>query len=241
MGGGKIQNRIFAAQFLKHWDMKRIALFILPLLVLVGCKDDSQMEISNTLLNEFDCINFESYGSITFKQGNERSILISGPRKMVKNLDYKVSNGQLLLTSKSSLHFANTDGVHVIITAPDLSRVVLDGAGAFSFNGLNLDHDLYMRCAGACKIRTTDLQCADFTLNYSGVGEFDGLNLRCENVDVSVSGVGKAHLNVECRNNLSVKLGGVGSITVSGTTKHLNLSSDGVGSVNVTGLTVLAE
>lgn len=222
--------------------MKRIALFILPLLVLVGCKDDSQMEVSHDLLNEFDCINFESYGNITFKQGNARTILISGPRKMVKRLRYKVQNGELLIDSKDGVGVVNASSdVRIVISAPDLSRVVLDGAGEFSFNGLNLNHDLYMRCGGACKIRTTDLQCADFTLNYSGVGEFDGLNLRCENVNVSVSGVGKAHLNVECRNNLSVKLDGVGSITVSGTTKHLNLSSDGVGSVNVTGLTVLAE
>lgn len=221
--------------------MKRIALFILPLLVLVGCKDDS-LEVSQDLLNEFDCINFESYGNITFKQGNARTILISGPRKMVKRLRYKVQNGELLIDSKDGVGVVNASSdVRIVISAPDLSRVVLNGAGEFSFNGLNLNHDLYMRCGGACKIRTTDLQCADFTLNYSGVGEFDGLNLRCENVNVSVSGVGKAHLNVECRNNLSVKLDGVGSITVSGTTKHLNLSSDGVGSVNVTGLTVLAE
>lgn len=221
--------------------MKRFALFILPLLVLVGCKDDSQMEISNAL-SDFDCINFESYGKITFKQGNERSILISGSRKMVKRLRYKVQNGELLIDSKGRVGVVNfSSDVRIVITAPDLSRVVLEGAGEFSFNGLNLNHDLYIRCDGACKIRTTDLQCANFTLNCGGVGDFDGLNLRCENIDVSVSGVGKAHLNVECRNNLSVKVDGVGSITVSGTTKHLNLSSDGVGSVNVSGLTVLGE
>lgn len=218
--------------------MKRIALFILPLLALVGCKD-SDIEVNDTPAQRFVGIMTEAYGNITFTQGAEQTIRISGPSKMVKKLSWNVSDTTLIIkTSQNNVGNVNADDVHIFITAPDLSRVVLSGAGSFTSTGLTIDHNLFMRLDGAAKVILTDLQCHDLTIRSSGVGDITGVNLQCENADVQISGVGHANINVVCSNLLTLMLDGVGSITATGSTQELNKSGDGIGNINTKGLNV---
>ncbi|MBQ9470318.1 MAG: DUF2807 domain-containing protein [Bacteroidales bacterium] len=219
--------------------MKSKVILFLALLAFAGCKDDTEVDIRDTL-RSFDCMKSEAYGNIVFMQANESTIHISGSRKMVKRLRYKVQNGELLIDSKDGVGVVNASSdVRIVISVPDISRVVLSGAGSFTAMGVQLNHDLYVRLDGVGKISLSDLQCENFELRSSGVGNFSGLGLQCENADVSVSGVGKAELNVECRNNLTVKADGVGSVYIWGSTQNLTVQEDGVGRVNIDNLVVL--
>lgn len=221
--------------------MKRTAILFLALLAFAGCKDDREMDVMDTFSQSFDAIRVDTYGDVVFMQADSQTIHISGPYKMVKKIDFKVRDGELVVNSASNIGVRGTKKVSIVITAPDIARFDFRGAGIFTCNGLTLNHDLYMLTQGAGDINIADLQCENFNLKFQGVGEFQGVNLQCENIDVNVSGVGSANLNVQCRNTLAVNLSGVGSVSVTGTTKYLDLQHDGVGSVNVKQLTVSGE
>ena len=223
--------------------MKRIALFILPLLAFVGCKDDREMDVMDTFSQSFNAIRVHTYGDVFIMQADSQTIHISGPQKMVKKVDFKVRDGELVVSSALNINIGvgATKNVSIVITAPDIARLDFSGAGDFTCNGLTLNHDLHMLTQGAGDINIADLQCENFNLKFQGAGEFKGVNLQCENIDVNASGVGSANLNVQCRNTLAVNLSGVGSVSVTGTTKYLDLQHDGIGSVNVKQLTVSGE
>ena len=220
--------------------MKRTAILFLALLAFVGCKDDREMDVMDTFSQSFDAIRLDTYGDVFIMQADSQTIHISGPQKMVKKVDFKVRDGELVVSSALNINIGvgATKNVTIVITAPDIARLDFSGAGDFTCNGLTLNHDLHMLTQGAGDINIADLQCENFNLKFQGVGEFKGVNLQCENIDVNASGVGSANLNVQCRNTLAVNLSGVGSVSVTGTTKYLDLQHDGIGSVNVTGLTV---
>ena len=164
----------------------------------------------NESVSQFSSIRFEAVGDVNFEQSSEYSLRIEGPRKFVK-----VKNGELILTYKEQNN--KSKRVKFYITAPDLSRVNMEGVGAF-------------RCE-------KKLEMKDLELNMKGVGSIRIADLECKTLRARMEGVGKINVHVHCV-KLVAKADGVGHMTLSGYARSADVTSDGIGGVNTRNLQV---
>ena len=161
----------------------------------------------NESVSQFSSIRFEAVGDVNFEQSSEYSLRIEGPRKFVEKV--------LILTYKEQNN--KSKRVKFYITAPDLSRVNMEGVGAF-------------RCE-------KKLEMKDLELNMKGVGSIRIADLECKTLRARMEGVGKINVHVHCV-KLVAKADGVGHMTLSGYARSADVTSDGIGGVNTRNLQV---
>ena len=97
------------------------------------------------------------------------------------------------------------------ITAPDLSKVKIDGVGNFDAK--------------------EELKLKNIAFELDGVGNCNVKSLYCDELKLDVDGVGNMKLNVDC-STIKAKVDGVGNITVSGKADAAFFKRDGVGKIN---------
>ena len=174
----------------------------------------------NESVSQFSSIRFEAVGDVNFEQSSEYSLRIEGPRKFVEKVLVKVKNGELILTYKEQNN--KSKRVKFYITAPDLSRVNMEGVGAF-------------RCE-------KKLEMKDLELNMSKGNSFIEkliriADLECKTLRARMEGIGKINVHVHCV-KLVAKADGVGHMTLSGYARSADVTSDGIGGVNTRNLQV---
>ena len=101
------------------------------------------------------------------------------------------------------------------ISAPELSRVDVEGVGSF-------------RCEKKLKLKNLEL-------NMTGVGSINIADLECKTLRARLEGVGKVNVHVNCV-NLIANADGVGHMTLSGYAKTAKITKDGIGGVNTRNL-----
>ena len=121
-----------------------------------------------------------------------------------------MKNGTLVISYKDR-NARNIKNLICYITAPDLSKVKIDGVGNFD--------------------ATEELKLKNIAFELDGVGNCNVKSLYCDELKLDVDGVGNMKLNVDC-STIKAKVDGVGYITVSGKADAAFFKRDGVGKIN---------
>ena len=154
-------------------------IFIVAIAVLLSvafCSLSAQNVSKDYNVDEFSAINLQSVGNIIFTQSAGCSCRLEGPSEFVEKTRVTVKNGTLVISYKDR-NARNIKNLICYITAPDLSKVKIDGVGNFDAKEeLKLKNIAFeLDGVGNCNVKS--LYC-------------DELNVDCSTIKAKVDGVG---------------------------------------------------
>ena len=175
--------------------------------------------ISKTFdFKDFDTIEINGGADVTFNQSSIYEVTVRTQESIFDWLDYKVEGSKLVLQVKDK-RSVRAEVFDIVIQAPELNKVVVNGASDFDIRGLRIDGDL-------------DVQ-------VNGAGDLDFDQIACESLSVQVNGAGDAKLSsLNIRKTLKVEVNGAGDVDITGRAQDVSLDVNGVGDIDATGLKV---
>ena len=178
--------------------------------------------ISKTFdFKDFDTIEINGGADVTFNQSSIYEVTVRTQESIFDWLDYKVEGSKLVLQVKDK-RSVRAEVFDIVIQAPELNKVVVNGASDFDIRGLRIDGDL-------------DVQ-------VNGAGDLDFDQIACESLSVQVNGAGDAKLSsLNIRKTLKVEVNGAGDVDITGRAQDVSLDVNGVGDIDATGLKVDGE
>lgn len=178
-------------------------------------------------LGAFDGIEISGSAAVRFTQGAVDQIAVEGDDS--KSIDVEVSGGTLTIRSHGAWKFWSTRQQVLLVTARQLKRVAISGAGSFHAPEAVRAERLVVAISGSGSVRFDQLdaqslrfaisgagdgsvagQARDLNVAISGKGRFNGEQLASEAAKVSISGVGDAQ--VWSSHDLSIAVTGVGNV-----------------------------
>ena len=202
---------------------------------LSGKRDIVEEELP--AIESFHAVKSDVVANIEYTQSDIVSIRVKGDKKLVENVVVSETDGVLNLSSIKTLNTKGRRRMTVYISSPTLEKIDVDGVGNFTLNGF--------------------MEAETLTINYRGVGNFEGMDLKCGAIKASYRGVGNMMLagttdlfevnsagvgNVEAKElkakDVIVKANGVGKVECYAS-ENIDLSNTGVGSITYYGKPVV--
>lgn len=221
--------------------MKRFALFLLSVLLLVGCGlgDGQLIRGSGKVVREsrpvdgaFTEIVVATSGNLTVIQGEERAIEVEAEENVLPQLTADVRNGTLTLGTKPGAMIQSTKPIRYTVTLPEIERLHVAGSGdiqskeivsealALEIGGSG---DVAVDALSARRLEATIDGSGSITvagevqqeiISINGSGNFKGQELVGENAKVDINGSGTTTLSVG--RQLAANINGSGDIVYYG-------------------------
>lgn len=183
-----------------------------------------------TDLNGVTSIEINIACQLVLVQGSTPNLEIVGEESAIKDVETKIRNGKLIITSDRNNQ--RRKDIVVKIEISDLKELSIGGAVDMkTVKMLDLD-DFKMSISGVGNVEM-GLKANFFKLICSGVGNVD-LDGKCNNMKMNVSGVGNIDATEFEAQNAEVNNSGVGKVNVF-VTNELNATVSGVGSIKYLG------
>ena len=234
--------------------MKR-ALFLMPLFALSACsysaadavKDVQEMDVtgSNDLKDgkaitttaadpgKFTSVSTVGPDDVVVKVGDAFSVSASGSAEALKNLRYKIIDGDLVVGRyKYSWTGGDKDKAVITITAPSITAIATAGSGDVKAERLN-GPKVSLSSAGSGSINVADVETPSLDSDLSGSGNVT-LGGKVDEAKYSIAGSGTVDASKMASSTASVSIAGSGDVnlTASGS---VSASIAGSGDVNVSG------
>lgn len=168
------------------------------------------LEVFNEL--ELNCV-----AAIEYTQGDTCKVVVKGKPGALDKIGVVSQNGVLQVWNQENMT-GNDNKLKIYVTSPDLTRVSMDGVGAFEAED---------------GIVTPGV----LTLEQKGVGAME-VKAKCRTLIYKGKGVGAAELKVDV-DSLFVNAEGIGAVELSGKTTFLQKNRDGIGAIDTEDLEVL--
>ena len=153
--------------------------------------------VSKTLdLKDFDQIVINGHADVDFTQTSGYEVTVKTQENIFEWLDYKVDGTTLIIETKDHREIRATE-YDIVIQAPELKKLTVNGASDFSIDALRMDGDL-------------DVQ-------VNGAGDLDFNRITCNSFTVEVNGAADANLtSIDILKSLTVKVNGAGDVNAKG-------------------------
>src|SRR6266705_2448618 len=214
---------------------KHIWLLAVGLLAFAGCfhmngiKGSGVRKTEKRDVTSFKSIEANGAYEIDVDCQKPLGLEIEGDDNILPLVKTDVRDGVLYLTNPQPYH--TRQPVVLRIAAPNIERIVSNGAG--NFNVSNLKNDAFeLHSTGATSFNASG-QTKSVRIETSGAGKINAGELRAEKANVSISGA--ASVDVFASDQLDVNLSGVGHVSYSGNPKTVNKNINGLGSVSAKG------
>jgi len=201
-------------------------------------------------LSGFNAIHTEGHIEIVFMQGPTYSVKVFGNEKAIDHYTLDVGQTDRRLSIRQHDYDLATDrykagnvpGITVVITAPELEHVDLNGGGDLEIKtDISLESDLSIVLNGDGDFEAKDIEVYDLNIVINGRGDVlfkkavcqgdasillnnEGdmdAKLHCGDARIEVNGEGDVELKVKC-NELTAICNGQGDIELRGECKVLN-------------------
>lgn len=218
--------------------------------------DGDSIDGSGTIVTEtrdvgdFDAIRLTGEGTVVVTEGTAPSLSIMTDDNLLAHIETSVGGNVLDIGTESGIDIDPTDSVRYEVTAPNIEKLTLTGAGDFEMAEVEAD-SFSVVLSGAGDIRIGELSANELdvdipgaggvtisgevtsqTVRLSGAASYEGSQLKSRDAIVSTSGVGSASVWVTGKLDASVT--GVGSIDYHGS-PQVTSSVTGIGSINSRG------
>ena len=172
-------------------------------------------------LKDFDQIVINGHADVDFTQSSTYEVTVRTQENIFEWLDYKVEGTTLVIEAKDHRDVRATT-YDIVIQAPELKKLTVNGATDFNVKGLRMDGDL------------------DVQVNGAGDLDFDGIT--CNSLSIEVNGAADANLtSVDIARKLKVQVNGAGDVDITGSAVDVSLEVNGAGDIDATGLKVSGE
>ena len=170
---------------------------------------------------DFDQIVINGHADVDFTQSSTWEVTVRTQENIFEWLDYKVEGTTLIIEAKNRRDIrANT--YDIVIQAPELKKLTVNGASDFKVKGLRMDGDL------------------DVEIN--GAGDLDFDRITCNSLTLEINGAADADLtSVDILKKLKVQVNGAGDVDITGNAMDVSLEVNGAGDIDATGLKVAGE
>jgi hypothetical protein len=201
----------------------------------------------------FTKVNFKSFGEVFLTQGDACELKIDGSEDLVNNVRVDVADDTLNIRFKSDiadwtgLRWMKEDNhLHYFVTMPAIEMVKMAGAGKMECESLKGDSlELIHTGAGKMTLQGLEYQSLEVdlgglgeivltgnvqsqTVDLSGAGSYQAVDLQSQNAQVLLSGAGSAEVWVE--KSLKATVTGAGSIKYKGS-PTVEQSKTGIGDI----------
>lgn len=233
----------------------------LAALVAAGCsfeaRDGDRIRGSGDIvtdvrpLDDFTRIELAGEGAVVFDEGGDGQIEIDIDDNLLDLIETEVSNETLTITTEPGHDLDPSERITYRLGCPDVTRVVIAGAGSIDLAGCATASELELELGGAGTIVATELRIEqvaatlagagtivlggdadDLGVTASGAGAIEGSNLRSGRVVVDASGV--ADVTVWAVENLTADVSGTGTVRYWGD-PVVDETTSGIGSVTPLG------
>ena len=172
-------------------------------------------------LKDFDQIVINGHADVDFTQSSTYEVTVRTQQNILEWLDYKVQGTTLIIEAKDHRDVRATT-YDVIVQAPLLKKLTVNGATDFTVEGLRMDGDL-------------DVQ-------VNGAGDLDFDRITCNSLSIEVNGAADANLSsIDILKKLKVQVNGAGDVDITGNAVDVSLEVNGAGDIDATGLKVSGE
>ena len=141
-------------------------------------------------VGKFNQIEVDVPCTVRFTQADNAGVKLRVEPNDREKISVTTDNGVLYVrpvkqrTRRGFLTFGDKgwdDDVEVIVSAPDLNKLLINSSGSFkAMNDLHLD-GLDIRCAGSGEVDLKNVECnKSLQVSMDGAGELDMQNLRCK-------------------------------------------------------------
>ncbi|PSR55000.1 DUF2807 domain-containing protein [Adhaeribacter arboris] len=181
--------------------------------------------------------------------GPKESLRLEGDSDLIDKIETPVKNGvlQIKMQKGSERWFGSSKKVTIYITAPNLNKLSVSGAGNVEVKGTvkgdrvttDVSGSGHLSAAVASSSLSSSIsgsggmelqgKADEAHIDISGSGKFEGEDLNTKTAKISVSGSGIASIQAE--ETLNATLSGSGKVTYSGNAK-VNVVKSGSGSVS---------
>lgn len=175
----------------------------------------------------FHAINLVGTLEIEVVAGKAQSVQLVGDAPVFDRVLTTVKDGTLIVDTKFERHTNNH--VKVLVSVPDVSRLVVEGTGAIKATGVANDH-LAIDLPGTGEIKV-DGATGDLKVSVDGTGEVSARKLSAKSALVSMAGTGSA--SITATDTVDATVSGTGSIDIDGHPANVHKHVSGVGSIHV--------
>ena len=170
---------------------------------------------------DFDQIVINGHADVSFTQSDAYEVTVRTQENILEWLDYKVEGTTLVIEAKDKREI-RAEKYDLIIQAPALKKLVVNGASDFNVGGLRSEEGL------------------DIEIN--GAGDLDFDRIQCNSLSLEVNGAADANLtSISVLKDLKVEVNGAGDVKVTGNAQSASFSVNGAGDIDATGLKVAGE
>ncbi|MDH3731794.1 MAG: DUF2807 domain-containing protein [Acidimicrobiia bacterium] len=181
----------------------------------------------------FERVVLAGEGQVLFATGPDGFIEIVTDDNLVEFIETDVSGSTLTISTEQNVDIDPTADVIYRLGCPELTEVVLTGAGSIDLAGCATTAELELELTGAGSIMAKDLNVSRVHASVPGVGsivasgttdrldvvlagagDFEGADLQATDADVESLGVGQ--VTVWATDNLDIELLGVGQVRYYG-------------------------
>ena len=172
-------------------------------------------------LKDFDQIVINGHADVSFTQADAYEVTVQTQENILEWLDYKVEGTTLVIEAKDKREI-RAEKYDLVIQAPALKKLVVNGASDFNVGSLRSEEDL------------------DIEIN--GAGDLDFDRIQCNSLTLKVNGAADANLtSISVLKDLKVEVNGAGDVKVTGNAQSASFSVNGAGDIDATGLKVAGE
>ncbi|HYD27556.1 head GIN domain-containing protein [Brevundimonas sp.] len=175
-----------------------------------------------------DRLDVEVAADVTYVQGDEASVVVTGPRNQVEGL--RLSDGRLTFDNDDNVEVVvfgwhNTDRLRITVTAPSVRNFSLSSSGDLQIR--NYDQpDMMLTIQGSGDV-TAAGRTEAVELDIHGSGEADLSALETRDADVEISGSGEAAVGPTGGARISISGSGDVELTRRPASVTQNISGSG--------------
>ena len=174
-----------------------------------------------------DTLDVQAPAVVTFTQApGPATVSVSGSASAVDAVE--IDDGRLRMRDSG---FWRSGRLHVTMTAPDVKKFIISGAGRLDIQNYNAD-DLDLEVSGAGDVKAAG-SAKQLKLEISGTGAADTTGLMNEAADVSISGAG--HAKVAPTASARIDISGFGDVNLASKPPHVDSHISGMGHVTHSG------
>ena len=182
-------------------------------------------------LAPFTAVSSDIVGNIVYVPSDRYRIEAEGPERIINNIDARVKDGVLRITTKKSTKVKMVRGEKLTLTiyGQSLQKVRLDGVGNFKCPETIDTQKMEIVNTGVGSIRMDNLLCDELIVKNEGVGNIT-LKGKTEKASILSDGVGSIYAYDMQSLHTTVNLNGVGSVQCHAA-ENCELTSNGVGHI----------
>ena len=170
---------------------------------------------------DFDRIVINGHADVDFTQSSTWEVTVRTQENVLEWLDYKVEGTTLVIETKDHREIRSKT-YDIVIQAPELKKLTVNGASDFNVKGLRMDGDL--------------------DVEVNGAGDLDFDQITCNSLSVEVNGAADANLtSIDILKKLKVQVNGAGDVEITGNAVDVSLEVNGAGDIDASGLKVAGE